>query len=141
MTSQGASVTAPCGACGGVLTRTVGQRVDQDEVRWETETACTGCRAGGSTPPTAGTTPEDIRHLLLTAHGPARLTLTDGTANLISVTRVLSRTRGLSLPEARSQAAELRTTGLLGTLVEMEHLATAFRARAVPVTVTPATAG
>ncbi|WP_446039534.1 hypothetical protein [Streptomyces sp. SID1121] len=141
MTSQGASVTAPCGACGGVLTRNVGQRIDQDEVRWETETTCTGCRAGGSTPPTAGTTPEEIRQLLLTEHGPARLTLTDGTANLISVTRVLSRAHGLPLGEARSKAAELRTTGLVGTLVEMEWLATALRERAVTVTVGPATAG
>ncbi|MFJ2648755.1 hypothetical protein ACIO1C_18725 [Streptomyces sp. NPDC087420] len=140
MTSQGASVTGECGACGGVLTRNVGQHIDQDEVRWETETTCAGCRAGDSTPPTPGTTPEEIRQLLLTEHGPARLTLTDGTANLISVTRVLSRTQGLSLGEARTMAAELRTTGLLGTLVEMEHLATALRERAVAVTVTPTSA-
>ncbi|QIQ03137.1 hypothetical protein [Streptomyces liangshanensis] len=139
MISQSVSVTGRCGACGGVLTRNAGQRIDQDEVRWDAETTCGSCpattRAGSHEPPTP--TPEEIRQLLLQEHGPAHLTLTDGTANLISVTRALSRAHGLSLGEARTLSAELRTTGLTGTLVEMEHLATTLRARDVPVTVTP----
>ncbi|MFF2522018.1 hypothetical protein [Streptomyces liangshanensis] len=143
MISQSVSVTGRCGACGGVLTRNAGQRIDRDEVRWDAETTCGSCpattRAGSHEPPTPTPTPtpEEIRRLLLQEHGPAHLTLTDGTANLISVTRALSRAHGLSLGEARALSAELRTTGLTGTLVEMEHLATTLRARDVSVTVTP----
>jgi hypothetical protein len=44
----------------------------------------------------------------------------------------------MSLGEARSQAARLAGDGLVGTLVEMEVLATFLRRRAVEVTVSPA---
>lgn len=137
MISQGVTVTDRCDTCGGVRSKEIVQRLDEGAVGWATEARCAGCSDGLREEDTGGATPEEIRRLLLAEHGPARLSLTGAGANLISVTRVLRQAHGLSMGEARDRAAELRTTGLVGTLVEMEWLATALRQRAVEVTVVP----
>ncbi|MFD5490504.1 hypothetical protein ACFWIV_34130 [Streptomyces virginiae] len=49
--------------------------------------------------------------------------------------QALRNARELALGEARAQAAELAETGLTGTLVEMEILATHLRRRAITVVV------
>ncbi|MBP2348514.1 MULTISPECIES: hypothetical protein [Streptomyces] len=54
---------------------------------------------------------------------------------LVPVLQALRNARELALGEARAQAAELAETGLTGTLVEMEILATHLRRRAITVVV------
>ncbi|KOV54571.1 hypothetical protein, partial [Streptomyces sp. H036] len=78
-------------------------------------------------------TPENIRQALLQAHGTARLRLSGEVPELVPVLQALRNARELTLGEARTQAAELAETGLTGTLVEMEILATHLRRRAITV--------
>ncbi|WP_078964570.1 hypothetical protein, partial [Streptomyces sp. H036] len=80
-------------------------------------------------------TPENIRQALLQAHGTARLRLSGEAPELVPVLRALRNARELALGAARAQAAELAETGLTGTLVEMEILATHLRRRAITVVV------
>ncbi|MFJ9813155.1 hypothetical protein ACIRTB_33555 [Streptomyces sp. NPDC101158] len=73
--------------------------------------------------------------MLLQKHGLARLRLTGDVPSLVPLLQALRSAQELTLVEAKAQAAELGTTGLTGTLVEMEILATHLRRRAVTVTV------
>ncbi|MFE9174184.1 hypothetical protein ACFYNZ_32880 [Streptomyces kebangsaanensis] len=80
-------------------------------------------------------TPEYIRQALLQAHGPARLRLTGEAPSLALVRKALRRAQELPMDEARTRAAQLAASGLVGTLVEMEFLAIHLREQAVAVAV------
>ncbi|MFD4829800.1 hypothetical protein ACFWPV_08060 [Streptomyces uncialis] len=133
--TQGVRTTAPCEACGGILIRDTGQFLDQGTLWWGTEGTCRSCPAAWCEQDSGGATPEEIRQALLTEHGPARLRLTAPEANRVTVLRVLREVHELSPAQARAQAGELRTSGLVGTLVEMELIAARLRDRSVAVTV------
>lgn len=135
MITQGAKTTTRCEDCGGVLVRDTGQFIDRDQLWWGTEGTCETCPNRWCEQDTGGTTPEEIRHALLAEHGPARLRLSGPESNLISVLQVLRETYRLSLGQARTMAGELRSTGLVGTLVEMEFLAAGLRRRSVAASV------
>ncbi|MGW1093994.1 hypothetical protein ACWD4L_49665 [Streptomyces sp. NPDC002596] len=131
MITQGVKVTAQCDACGGVLIRDVGQYIDQGQLWWGTEGACTACPNGWCEQDTDGATPEEIRNALLAEHGPARLRLADDEMSLVPVLRVLREMLHLSLGQARVMASALQETGLVGTLVEMEFIADGLQRRSV----------
>lgn len=68
-------------------------------------------------------------------YGPARLWLAEPGASAVPVLRALREVYGLPLVQARVMADELRTTGLVGTFVEMELVASRLRHHCVGVTV------
>lgn len=133
--TRGARITSPCGTCGGVLVRDVGQFIDGGQVRWGVEGQCRDC-------PDAwcetgeGPAPEEIRQALLAEHGAARLRLETEGAGLVPVLRALREMRALSSGEARLAAADPKGTGLVGTSVEMAHLAEGLHKRSVATTLT-----
>ncbi|MEU1538780.1 hypothetical protein ABZ461_11745 [Actinacidiphila glaucinigra] len=135
MISQGVTITARCDACGGVLTRDVGQFIDRGRLRWGTEGACRSCTVAWCDRSSGSETPEEIRQALLSEHGPVRLRLIGPGTNPVAVLRALREVNGLSLTEAKAMAGELKTAGLVGTLVEMEFVAARLRQRAVRVAV------
>lgn len=135
MITQGVRTTTPCEACGGMVIRDTGQFIDRGRLWWGTEGACQNCPVTWCEQDSGGATPEETRQALLTEHGPARLRLTEPEASRVTVLRVLREAGGLSLAQAQARAAELRTAGLVGTLVEMEFLAARLRDRSVAVTV------
>jgi hypothetical protein len=136
--TQGVQVAGRCGACGGTTTCDVGQFFHGGRLRWGTEGRCADCPNAWCERDSGPVTPESVRQALLRAHGPARLRLSGSAPPLVAVLRALRDARDMSLGEARSQAARLAGDGLVGTLVEMEVLATFLRRRAVEVTVSPA---
>ncbi|MCX4506629.1 hypothetical protein [Streptomyces anulatus] len=138
MITQGMKVTTRCDDCGGVLIRDIGQFIDRGQVWWGTEGRCRTCPTAWCEQDSGGTTPEEIRQALLAEHGPARLRLAGPESSPVPVLHALRETHGLSLAQARAMADELRTTGLVGTLVEMEHVAAGLRRRSVAATVEPA---
>ncbi|MFE9404764.1 hypothetical protein ACFYNY_23850 [Streptomyces sp. NPDC006530] len=131
-------VTTRCDDCGGVLIRDIGQFIDGGQVWWGTEGRCQACPAAWCEQDSGGTTPEEIRQALLAKHGPARLRLAGPESSLVPVLHALRETHGLALAQARAMADELKTTGLVGTLVEMELVAAGLRRRSVAATVEPA---
>ncbi|MFD8726157.1 hypothetical protein ACFV2H_51705 [Streptomyces sp. NPDC059629] len=133
--TQGVKITTLCEACGGTLIRDTGQFIDRGRLWWGTEGTCQTCPVAGCEQDSGGATPEEIRQALLTEHGPARLRLIEPEASRVTVLRVLREVHELSLAQARVMAEELRTTGLVGTLVEMELMAAQLRHRSVTVTV------
>ncbi|MGW2050322.1 hypothetical protein ACWCPF_34885 [Streptomyces sp. NPDC001858] len=135
MITQGVKITTPCEACGGMLTCDTGQFIDRGRLWWGTEGTCQTCPAAWCEQDSGGATPEEIRQALLKEHGPARLRLVEPEASRVTVLRVLREVHELSLAQARAMAEELRTTGLVGTLVEMELIAAQLRQRSVAVTV------
>ncbi|GJF31821.1 hypothetical protein KNE206_45210 [Kitasatospora sp. NE20-6] len=135
MITQGVTVTARCAECDGVLMLDIGQFVERGRLCWGTEGYCLSCPVAWCDQDSGDVTPEEIRRALLTQHGPARLRLTDPEARMVPVLRALREVYGLSLPRARVLANELRATGLVGTFVEMELLASRLRHLAVGVTV------
>ncbi|MFJ9591487.1 hypothetical protein ACIRS3_01900 [Streptomyces virginiae] len=135
MITQGVQVTGRCNACGGTTTCDVGQFFDRGRLRWGTEGRCTDCLEGWCEQDSGPVTPENIRQALLQAHGTARLRLSGDVPELVPVLQALRDARELALGQARAQAAELAETGLTGTLVEMEILATHLRRRAIAVIV------
>ncbi|MEU6878873.1 hypothetical protein [Streptomyces sp. NPDC046712] len=135
--TQGVKVTSPCAACGGVLVRDVGQFIDRGQLRWGVEGRCHGCPNAWCEMGVAPA-PEEIRQALLAEHGAALLRLAAEEASVVPVMRALREMRGLSLDEARLTAAGLRGAGLVGTFVEMTHLADGLRKRSVATTLTPA---
>lgn len=135
MIIQGVKVAARCEDCGGVLIRDVGQYLDREQLWWGTEGACETCSNGWCEQDTGGATPERIRQALLAEHGPARLHLADDEPSLIPVLRVLREALHLSLGQACTMASELKETGLVGTLVEMELIAAGLQRRSVATTI------
>lgn len=135
MITQGARITARCDARGGVLVREVGRFVHRGRLRWGITGECRDRPRAWCEEGTGEVTPEEIRRALLDEHGPARLRLDGPVAGLVPVLRALRETCGLSLARARTRAGELATTGLAGTLVEMEFVAAGLRRRSVAVTV------
>ncbi|MFG2905725.1 hypothetical protein ACGF13_11770 [Kitasatospora sp. NPDC048286] len=131
-------ITTRCSDCGGVLTRDVGQFIDRGQVWWGTEGRCRSCPAAWCEQDSGGPTPEEVRQALLAEHGPARLRLAGPESSLVPVLHALREIHGLSLTQARAMAHELRTTGLVGTLVEMELVAAGLRCRSVAAVVEPA---
>ncbi|MEU8438738.1 hypothetical protein AB0F18_38835 [Streptomyces sp. NPDC029216] len=136
--TQGVEITSSCPACGGVLVRDVGQFIERGQLRWGIEGRCHAC-ANGWCEMGVGPAPEEIRQALLAQHGFARLRLAAET-NLVPVLRALREMRHLSLGEARLTAAELSGVGLVGTSVEMAHLAEGLRKRSVSTTLVPSPA-
>ncbi|MYV91185.1 hypothetical protein GT350_13220 [Streptomyces sp. SID1034] len=121
-----------------MLIRDIGQFIDGGQVWWGTEGRCQACPTAWCEQDSGGTTPEEIRQALLAKHGPARLRLAGPESSLVPVLHVLRETHGLSLAQARAMADELKTTGLVGTLVEMELVAAGLRRRSVAAAVEPA---
>ncbi|MFJ5548610.1 hypothetical protein [Streptomyces sp. NPDC093225] len=136
--TQGVEITSSCPACGGVLVRDVGQFIERGQLRWGIEGRCQAC-ANGWCEMGVGPAPEEIRQALLAQHGSARLRLAAET-NLVPVLRALRDMRHLSLGEARLTAAELSGPGLVGTSVEMAHLAEGLRKRSVSTALVPSPA-
>ena len=137
--TQGVKVTSTCVACGGVLVRDLGQFVDRGQLRWGIEGRCqvcphTWCETG------AGPAPQEIRQALLAEHGATRLRLATEEASPVPVLRALREMHHLSLGEARLTAAELSGAGVVGTSVEMAHLAEGLRKRSVATTLVPSPA-
>ncbi|MFI1395858.1 hypothetical protein [Streptomyces sp. NPDC020681] len=134
--TQGVKITSPCATCGGVLVRDVGQFIDRGQLRWSVEGRCQACPNAwcemGADP-----APEEIRQALLAEHGAARLRLATKETSLVPVLRALREIRHLSLGEARLTAADLSGVGLVGTSVEMAHLAEGLRKRSVATTLAP----
>lgn len=138
MIAQGVTVTAVdarCEDCGGVLTRDLGQFIDNGRLWWADDGACASCPNAWCEQDTGGPTPEYIRLALLDRHGPARLRLADTVPSLTPVLRVLREVLQLPLGQARVMADELRDAGLVGTLVEMELIAAGLRSRAIAATI------
>lgn len=135
MITQGVRITTLCEACGGMLIRDTGQFIDRGRLWWGTEGACQTCPVAWCEQDSDGATPEEIRQALLTEHGPARLRLMEPEASRVTVLRVLREVHDLSLAQARAMAEELRTTGLVGTFVEMELIAAQLRHRSVAVAI------
>ncbi|WP_328535077.1 hypothetical protein [Streptomyces sp. NBC_00344] len=137
MITQGVKITAQCEACGGVLIHDTGQFIDRDQLWWGTEGTCLSCPVAWCEQDSGGETPEEIRQALLTEHGPARLRLTEPVASPVVVLRTLREVHALTLAQAQSLADQLRTTGLVGTLVEMELIASRLRHHSVGATIDP----
>ncbi|MET7276185.1 hypothetical protein ABZS59_34260 [Streptomyces flaveolus] len=131
--TQGVKVTSPCATCGGVLVRDVGQFIDRGQLRWGAEGRCQAC-GNAWCEMGAGPAPEEIRQALLAEHGATRLHLATKEASLAPVLRALREVQHLPLGEARLAAADLRGAGLVGTSVEMAHLAEGLRKRSVATT-------
>ncbi|MFI9830800.1 hypothetical protein ACIHIX_24290 [Streptomyces sp. NPDC051913] len=137
--TQGVKDTSTCVACGGVLVRDLGQFVDRGQLRWGTEGRCQACpNAWCETG--AGPAPQEISQALLAEHGATRLRLATEEASLVPVLRALREMRHLSLGEARLMAAELSGAGMVGTSVEMAHLAEGLRNRSIATTLVPSPA-
>ncbi|MFI6865012.1 hypothetical protein ACIBKZ_34930 [Streptomyces sp. NPDC050421] len=109
----------------------VGQYIDQGQLWWGTEGACTACPNGWCEQDTVGETPAKIRNALLEEHGPARLRLAGDRSSLVPVLRALRELFSLPLGQARVMASTLQETGLVGTLVEMEFIANGLQRRSV----------
>ncbi|MFB7382550.1 hypothetical protein ACFC6U_40285 [Kitasatospora purpeofusca] len=129
------TVTTRCDSCGGVLVRDIGQFIDGGQLWWGTEGNCRTCPTARCEQDTGAATPEAIRQALPAEHGPARLRLAGPEPSSVPVLRALRETYGLSLAQARATADESRTTGLTGTLVEMELTAAGLGRRSVAATV------
>ncbi|MER5382010.1 hypothetical protein ABT040_17275 [Streptomyces sp. NPDC002688] len=133
--TQGVTLTSRCEHCGGELVSDVGQFIERGELWWGVEGQCQACPNAWCETDT-GPAPEEIRQALLTAHGPARLLLADKATSIVPVLRALREMYHLSLGEARLMAANLKEVGLVGTSVELAHLAEGLRNRFVTVTIT-----
>ncbi|GHB51547.1 hypothetical protein GCM10010377_48240 [Streptomyces viridiviolaceus] len=137
--TQGVKVTSTCATCDGVLVRDVGQFIDRGRLSWGVEGRCrlcsdAWCEMG------EGPAPEEIRQALMAEHGTTRLRLATREAGLVPVLRALREVCHLSLGEARLAAADLTGVGLVGTSVEMAHLAEGLRKRSVATTLVPSPA-
>jgi hypothetical protein len=137
--TQGVKVTSTCAACGGVLVRDVGQFIDRGQLRWGVEGRCQAC-LNAWCEMGAGPAPQEIRQALLAEHGAVRLRLATSEASLVPVLRALREMLHLSLGQARLTAAELSGAGLVGTCVEIEHLAEGLRKRSVATVLLPSPA-
>ncbi|GAB2733954.1 hypothetical protein GCM10010442_64210 [Kitasatospora kifunensis] len=135
MISQGVKTTTRCEACGGVLILDTGQSIERGRLWWGTEGDCQSCPVAWCEQDFGDATPEEIRQALLAEHGPARLRLIEPEASAVPVLRALREVHGLSLAQARATTDELKTTGLVGTFVEMELVASRLRHHCVAVTV------
>lgn len=137
MITQGVRVRDRCDACGGTVVRDVGQFFEGGALGWGSEGHCEDCSHGWCEQDSGPVTPEDIRQVLLQAHGAVRLRLSGRTPRAVGALRALRGTREVSLAAARVQAAQLAGDGLVGTLVEMEILAVHLRRQNIAVDIEP----
>ncbi|GAA2212961.1 hypothetical protein GCM10009850_084230 [Nonomuraea monospora] len=113
------------------------QFIDRGRLCWDVEAACQSCGVGWCEGFGSDETPEDIRAALLAEHGPSRLHVAGPVPSLVPVLKVLREVWKVSLPRARELAGDLTSTGLAGTLAEMEFLAIQLRSRGVTAEVRP----
>jgi hypothetical protein len=135
--THGVKVTSQCANCDGVLVRDLGQLIERGQLRWGVEGRCEAC-TNAWCETGAGPAPEEVRQALLAEHGAARLRLATKETSLVPVLRVLREMHHLSLDEARLTAADLMGAGLIGTSVEMAHLAEGLRTRSIDTTLASA---
>ncbi|WP_432153965.1 hypothetical protein [Streptomyces tricolor] len=115
------SDSVPCPDCGAPAEwHGVQVLLGDDSLRWDTETVCGEC---GSATAACGTElPGEMRERLLAEHGATELRL-GSSVDRVAVMRVLRRSLGLGLGEARA----VRDRGYGGTLPEVELLARRLR--------------
>ncbi|MFH8382460.1 hypothetical protein ACH4E7_16155 [Kitasatospora sp. NPDC018058] len=117
---QGARMAVRCTDCGGAAVRSLGQFLRGGrELWWDAERRCPSCGAASCEHAGPEAAPADVREALLTAHGPARLRLTEPLDDPVAALRVPRK--GVPLTKARELLAELREFGLSGTAVEMAY--------------------
>jgi hypothetical protein len=115
----------------------VAQLIVNERLHWTADCSCTGCDVvfhmfGRDD------TPADVRDAIVADSGLARLTveLTEG-ASKVPLLKVF-REAGESMPQAQASAQRALSTGIEGTLVELELLALRLRKKDVPAVIHPA---
>ncbi|WP_229895842.1 hypothetical protein [Streptomyces cinerochromogenes] len=108
--------------------------LDDDALRWDTEMVCRVC--GSATAVCGAGVPGGMRERLLAEHGRAELRL-GPSADRVAVMRVLRRTLGIGLGEARA----VLERGYGGTLPETELLARRLREAGVDAVAVRGAAG
>ncbi|MFG2117729.1 hypothetical protein [Streptomyces sp. NPDC048710] len=102
--------------------------LDDDSLRWDTETACPAC--GSGTTVCGRDLPTGMRERMLTEHGRTVLRL-GASARRPAVMRVLRERLGVGLTEIRALVEQVVAGEYGGTLPETELLARKLRAAGV----------
>lgn len=118
--------TAGCPDCGAETECWGTHALVGGSLRWDTEATCPAC---GSTVLSCGDdeVPAELRGLLLSDHGPARLRV-DPSVRDVAVMRVLRAVLGVELVDVRAVLRTVLSGDHSGTLPEMEFLARELRA-------------
>ncbi|CRY74115.1 hypothetical protein IU414_13215 [Nocardia farcinica] len=126
VSSESVVTGTTCDRCGAVMRCAVREAIVEDRLRSEIESRCPAC---GNAWAACSDGPDDyVRAALLATHGPSRLWVADGPADDACLLGLLRRHESAALFEAKSTVAEIRTTGRIGTSVELELLARTLRA-------------
>lgn len=102
--------------------------------RWDMECSCPACgnvwHTGGP-----GDSPSSVREAIISANGISRVRLIDSNARGAQLLKALREAYDTSLSGAKQVAETLRTSGLQGTLVDVEVVAEKLRRSGFPVEV------
>ncbi|MFE3194530.1 hypothetical protein ACFXHA_36380 [Nocardia sp. NPDC059240] len=128
--TESAPYTVPCIDCGSPTQSTLTEALVGEDHRWDIDGQCSACGAiwadcGYQQPH------PDFREAILAANRTTVLELGSVDVPAATLMRALRLTRSLSLTAAKALAADLRTTGLKGTRVEMELIARQLHAMGV----------
>ncbi|MEU8514440.1 hypothetical protein AB0C76_23025 [Kitasatospora sp. NPDC048722] len=158
MTMRGVELAVRCDGCGGTAARRVRQFVQERgrrqgqgprwELWWDSEESCRHCGAACCEHAGPEPTPEAVREVLPTAHGPFRLRPAGASVDAVAALRAFRAFRAfraspvlqegdaaVSLGRARELLGEFRDFGLVGTEVEMTVLGLLLRDHGVPAEV------
>lgn len=134
MIIQSGAVKSYCDECGAEVMSTATEALVYHKHRWDLEYSCAACgnawHEGGAAP-----VPQKIREILLRTNCPSRIALSPGTGRGAALLNVIRKVDGGSLGDAKVAAESMRSSGRMGTKVEIEVLKKALDAAGVDSTV------
>ena len=123
-----------CQDCGAELECIGVQALVGGRLRWDVESACSGC--GFTVAVCGGDLPGERRAQLLAEHGPATLRVNGSSAKSAVIMRVLRAELGVDLVTAKVLLGRVLSGDHRGTLPEMELLARGLRAAGIAAAAT-----
>ncbi|MFI9271691.1 hypothetical protein ACIGXM_13380 [Kitasatospora sp. NPDC052896] len=115
-----------CTACGHATTGWKGQELKSEKIGWFIEWECPNCGLV-SDDYGYGPGPDDLRQGLLDKFGWVGIQLTEGPDGTVAAVRRLKEMFDLTPGEALAKFKEAKSTGALGTAVEVEVIVDALR--------------
>ncbi|MFI8353942.1 hypothetical protein [Streptomyces cyaneofuscatus] len=131
---ESGTVAESCGNCHTVTQCDVAETLRGGKRRWDLECSCPACgsvwHAGGT-----GKAPERFRNAIISTNGKWTIRLDDPSSSGARLLQVLRGAHDCSISEAKQLAESLRTSGIQGTLVDVESLSGKLLEAGIPASI------
>lgn len=137
LTYESATIQENCENCNAKAQCDVSESLRDGKRRWDMECSCPVCgnlwHTGGP-----GTSPNFVHAAIISANGETEIHLSGDDSRGAALLKTLREVHDITLTEAKQMADTLRSSGLRGTLVDVELMASKLRKSGFQVRITRA---